>query len=71
MTVRPLGDAGVLAACADEAAALRLARAVRRQPPPWLLDVVQAYTTAALFFDPDRADCATATAWLVSRPSSS
>jgi inhibitor of KinA len=64
VTAAPLGDQGVLASCAGEAAALRLAAAARRHAPPWLLDVVQAYTSVAVFFDPDRADCATATAWL-------
>jgi inhibitor of KinA len=49
----PLGDQAVLAYCADEGAALRLAAAVRQAGPPWLLDVVQAYTSVAVFFDLD------------------
>ncbi len=49
--VHPLGDQGVLAAFTDEAAALRFAAAVQQEPPVWLVDVVQAYTTVALFFD--------------------
>src|SRR5262245_63312432 len=52
MKVLPLGDQAVLAYCADEEAALRLAAAVRRAAAPWLLDVVQAYTSVAVFFDP-------------------
>jgi inhibitor of KinA len=50
--LQPLGDAAALASCGDEAAALRLADAVRRLAPPWLIDVVQAYTSVAVFFDP-------------------
>jgi inhibitor of KinA len=52
--LEPLGDQAVLAACADEAEALRFAAAVRRLNPPWLVDVVQAYATVAAFFDPER-----------------
>jgi inhibitor of KinA len=50
----PLGDQGALARFADEAAALRWAEAVRRHNLPWLLDVVQAYTTVAVFHDPEQ-----------------
>ena len=49
-----LGDQGVLARLADEAQATRWAEAVRRLNAPWLLDVVQAYTTVAVFHDPQR-----------------
>jgi inhibitor of KinA len=49
--LQPLGDQGVLATPADEDAAVRLASAVRRHCPPWLLDVVQAYRTVAVFYD--------------------
>jgi inhibitor of KinA len=56
----PLGDQAVLAYFADESAALRFAAAVRRDNPPWLVDVVQAYASVAVFFDPDR--CAFTTA---------
>src|SRR5260370_33164609 len=34
--------------------ALRLSSALRRASPPWLIDVVLAYTTVAAFFDADR-----------------
>lgn len=54
-SITPLGDQAALAYFADESAALRFAAAVRRQPAPWLLDVVQAYTSVALYFDLDRA----------------
>jgi inhibitor of KinA len=56
----PLGDQAVLAYFADESAALRFAAAARRGTPPWLVDVVQAYSSVALFFDPDRCDFRTA-----------
>lgn len=35
----------------DEAAALNFAAAVRHVNPAWLVDVVQAYTSVAVFFD--------------------
>lgn len=53
--LEPLGDQGVLARCSDEAEAVRWANAVRRHAPPWLLDVVQAYTSVAVFHAPDQA----------------
>jgi inhibitor of KinA len=56
----PLGDQAVLAYFADESAALRFAAAVRQSGPPWLVDVVQAYASVAVFFDLDRCDLATA-----------
>jgi inhibitor of KinA len=56
----PLGDQAVLAYFADESAALRFAAAARRDNPPWLVDVVQAYVSVAVFFDADRCEFATA-----------
>jgi inhibitor of KinA len=51
----PLGDQAALAYFADESQALRFAATLRRRDPPnacpWLLDVVQAYTSVAVFFD--------------------
>jgi inhibitor of KinA len=49
--LQPLGDQAALAAFADEGAALRWAGAVRRLGEPWLVDVVQAYTRVAVYFD--------------------
>jgi inhibitor of KinA len=49
--LQPLGDQAALAYFTDEAAALRFAAAVRRAADPWLVDVVQAYTSVAVFFD--------------------
>jgi inhibitor of KinA len=60
----PLGDQAVLAYCDDEAAAARLAAAVRAADPPWLVDVVPAYASVAVFFDPLRTRYAEASAWL-------
>jgi inhibitor of KinA len=47
----PLGDQAALASFADEAAAWCFAEKMRRQQLPWLVDVVQAYTSVAVFFD--------------------
>jgi inhibitor of KinA len=58
LSFQPLGDQAVLASFAEEGDALRWAEAVRRLRPPWLLDVVQAYTTVAAFFDPDQVNYA-------------
>jgi inhibitor of KinA len=52
--LQPLGDQAALAYFADEAAALRFAAAARRLSDDWLLDVVQAYASVAVFFDLDR-----------------
>ncbi len=46
-----LGDQAVLAYCADEATAARLAALVRQAAAPWLVDVVQAYASVGVFFD--------------------
>jgi inhibitor of KinA len=50
-SVQPLGDQALFAAFKDESAALHFAAAVKQQQPPWILDVVQAYTTVALYYD--------------------
>jgi inhibitor of KinA len=47
----PLGDAAALVSFPDEGAALRFAEAARRLNADWLLDVVQAYATVAVYFD--------------------
>ena len=66
VSLQPLGDQAVLAYCADETAALRLSSALRRSAPPWLIDVVQAYTSVAAFFDPDRTRYASVAEFLQS-----
>jgi inhibitor of KinA len=50
--LEPMGDQGVLARLRDEGEAVHWAAAVRSLAPAWLLDVVQAYTTVAIFHDP-------------------
>jgi|SRR5437016_5771682 len=59
-SLQPLGDQAVLAYCADESAALEFAAAVRQAEPAWLVDVVQAYTSVAVFFDLDQVNYARA-----------
>jgi inhibitor of KinA len=51
LVIEPLGDAAALVRLTDEAAAFRFAAAVKASGAPWLVDVVQAYTTVAAFFD--------------------
>jgi inhibitor of KinA len=47
----PLGDQAALAYFGDETAALRFAAACRTGNWAWLVDVVQAYASVAVFFD--------------------
>lgn len=54
LALEPLGDQAVLAAFDDEVGAFRFAAAARRCNAPWLVDVVQAYCTVAVFYDLDR-----------------
>jgi inhibitor of KinA len=51
MRMQPLGDQAVLAYCPDEAAAANLALLVRKAAFPWTVDVVQAYTSVAIYYD--------------------
>jgi inhibitor of KinA len=60
----PLGDLATLAYFDEESAALRFAANVRRHNAPWLIDVVQAYSSVAVFFDPSRINYAGAVAAL-------
>jgi inhibitor of KinA len=64
MRFEPLGDQAVMAYCDDEKQALVLAAQVRRLQPPWLIDVVQAYVSVAIFYDLGSSDFAEAAAWL-------
>lgn len=57
-SIVPLGDQAALAYFAEENAALRFAAAVRRATPAWLVDVVQAYTSVAVYFDIDQTEFA-------------
>lgn len=58
---RPLGDQAVLASFAAESDALRWAAAVRRLAAPWLVDVVQAYRSVAVYFDLEQTTFAAVT----------
>src|SRR5262245_49529524 len=49
---QPLGDQAALVYLPDEAAAGRFAEAARAAPLPGRLDVVQAYASVAVFYDP-------------------
>ncbi len=51
---QPLGDQAALVYLPDEATAWRFAEAARAGDVPWRLDVVQAYASVAVFFDPGR-----------------
>jgi inhibitor of KinA len=60
----PLGDTSALAYFDEETAALQFAESVRRAGLPGLVDVVQAYASVAVFFDPSHHDYSTAVALL-------
>ncbi len=64
MTIKPLGDIGLLATLPDEAAAVGLAVSIRNANPIWLVDVVPAYATVGVFFHPDRASSAEVADWV-------
>jgi inhibitor of KinA len=68
MTLVPLGDQAILAYFPDEPAAVRFAAAVRAAGPDWLFDVVPAYASAGVFFDPDRTTTADVVKWLTDAP---
>ncbi len=54
MRLEPLGDQAVMAYCDCEADAFALAACCRRARFDWSLDVVQAYLSVAVFYDPVR-----------------
>src|SRR5688500_9349718 len=56
-----LGDLGALAYFDREEDALRFTAGVRAAAPGWLVDLVQAYASVAVFFDPDRVRVAQVT----------
>jgi inhibitor of KinA len=56
--LQPLGDQAVLASFESETEALRWSVAVRRLSPDWLVDVVSAYRTVAVYFNLDRTTLA-------------
>jgi inhibitor of KinA len=63
-SLQALGDQAVLASFAAENDALRWAAAVRRLAAPWLVDVVQAYRSVAVYFDLERTTLAAVTQML-------
>jgi inhibitor of KinA len=56
LPLEPMGDQAVLARCVTEAQAFAVAESVRRRAFAWLVDVVQAYSTVAIFYDPACSD---------------
>ncbi len=61
ISCQPLGDQAVLASFAAEADALHWAAAVRRLAAPWLVEVVQAYRSVAVYFDLEQTTLAAVT----------
>jgi inhibitor of KinA len=51
MRLHPLGDQAVLAYCPEENAAARFADQVRKAAFPWAVDIVQAYTSVAIYYN--------------------
>ena len=64
LRLHPLGDQALLAYLPDEDAAAKLADRARRAEWPWLVDVVQAYASVAVFYDSVRTEAATVEAAL-------
>jgi inhibitor of KinA len=64
----PMGDEAALGYCADEAAALGLCAHVRAAAPDWLVDAYSAYTTVAVYFNPDLVKFASVADWLRNLP---
>jgi inhibitor of KinA len=64
MKLQPLGDQAWMASFDDEGSAAAFAATVRSGHPSWLVDVVQAYSSVAVFFDADRVRLATVATWL-------
>src|SRR5262245_57892451 len=62
--LQPLGDQAALASFSDEEGALRFSSAMRATAPPWLVDVVQAYATVAVFYSLDAINYHHVREWL-------
>jgi inhibitor of KinA len=60
-SLQALGDQALLASFATESDALRWAAAVRQMAEAWLVDVVQAYRSVAVYFDLDQTTFAEVT----------
>lgn len=59
-----MGDQAVLAHCDDETQATSLSAAIRRDPPAWCIDVVQAYVSVAVYYDLLTIDFTSAADWV-------
>jgi inhibitor of KinA len=66
LLIEPLGDQAALVTLPDETGVVPFVAAVRDLPVDWLVDVVPAYATVAVFFDLLRADYAAVAAALQS-----
>jgi inhibitor of KinA len=64
MIFHPLGDQALLTYCLDEGAAVCFARHVRGAALSWVVDVVQAYASVAVYYDLDHVDYEKATSEL-------
>ena len=64
MNLVPLGDQAVLVYLPNERDAIQFAAAVRGANPPWLQDVVPAYASVGVFFDPEAIRMEDVLAWL-------
>jgi inhibitor of KinA len=68
MHLEPLGDQAILARFETEEAAAQWAHAVRAAAPAWVVDIVPAYFTVAVFFDAAQIRFREAEAWLATVP---
>jgi inhibitor of KinA len=64
----PLGDQAVLVQWPDEATAWAWGEQLRRNPPPWLEDVVVAYVSVGVFYDARSVRYAQVRDYLLSLP---
>src|SRR5262249_29111514 len=53
LSIVPLGDQAALAYFQDERSALQFAAAMRQANEDWVVDIVQAYASVAVFYDLD------------------
>jgi inhibitor of KinA len=64
MNLVPLGDQAILVYLPNELAAIQFVAAVREANPQWLQDVVPAYASVGVFFDPEAIRTVDVLAWL-------
>ncbi len=68
MNIVSLGEAAGIVYLPDESHAVRLANAIRTSNPSWLEDVVPAYASVGLFFNPAKIDLTELRTWLKKLP---